>query len=34
MATGVRARELSDLHMLILGRIAHRATADAQEIAG
>jgi len=34
MATDLRATELSDLHMLVLGRIAHHAAADAQDIAG
>jgi DNA-binding IscR family transcriptional regulator len=33
VATGVRTAELSDLHMLVLGRIAHHATADGQDIA-
>jgi hypothetical protein len=33
MANGERPALLSDLHMLILGRIAHHATADAQDIA-
>jgi len=33
MATDARATELSDLHMLVLGRIAHHATADAEDIA-
>ena len=30
--TSVRATELSDLHMLVLGRIARHATADAEEL--
>ena len=34
MATDLRATELSDLHMLVLGRIAHHAAADAKDIAG
>jgi hypothetical protein len=33
MATDLRETELSDLHMLILGRIAHQAAADAEDIA-
>src|SRR5262249_24279981 len=33
VATGVRPTEMSDLHMLILGRIAHRRLADVEEIA-
>jgi hypothetical protein len=32
-AISVRAPELSDPHMLILGRIAHHAPGDAQDIA-
>jgi hypothetical protein len=31
--TSVRATELSDLHMLVLGRIEHRAIADVEDIA-
>src|SRR5262249_36467135 len=34
MATGARGTELSDLHMIVLGRIAHRAIADVDDIAG
>ena len=33
MPTGSRGTELSDLHMIVLGRIAHRAIADVEEIA-
>jgi hypothetical protein len=33
MATGGPATALSDLHVLVLGRIAHQATADAEDIA-
>jgi hypothetical protein len=33
MATGSRGTELSDLHMILLGRIAHRAIADVDDIA-
>jgi DNA-binding IscR family transcriptional regulator len=33
MATDLRETELSDLHMLVLGRIAHHAAADAEDIA-
>jgi hypothetical protein len=29
----LRETELSDLHMLVLGRIAHHAAADAEDIA-
>ena len=34
MATGAPGTELSDLHMIVLGRIAHRAIADVDDIAG
>jgi hypothetical protein len=34
MATGVPATELSDLHLPVLGRIAHHAAADPMDIAG
>src|SRR5262249_21743174 len=33
MATGSRGTELSDLHMIVLGRIAQRAIADVDDIA-
>ena len=33
MASGARGTELSDLHMIVLGRIAHRAIADVDDIA-
>ena len=33
MANLERAASLSELHMIVLGRIAHHATADAEEIA-
>jgi DNA-binding IscR family transcriptional regulator len=33
MAKSMRVTELSDLHMVVLGRIAHRATANAEDIA-
>jgi DNA-binding IscR family transcriptional regulator len=33
MANAERAAELSDLHMIVLGRIAHHAHADAEDIA-
>jgi hypothetical protein len=33
MPTGSRGTELSDLHMIVLGRIAHRAIADGEDIA-
>jgi DNA-binding IscR family transcriptional regulator len=33
MATSMRATEPSDLHMIVLGRIAHRAIADVEDIA-
>jgi len=34
MLTSMPATELSDLHMIVLGRIAHRAMADVDDIAG
>jgi hypothetical protein len=34
MATGGRATELSDLHMIVLGTIMHHAIADAEDVAG
>jgi hypothetical protein len=34
MTTGARATELSALHMIVLGRIAHHATTDVEDIAG
>ena len=34
MATNLRATELCDLHMIVLGRIAHLAAADAKDVAG
>jgi DNA-binding IscR family transcriptional regulator len=33
MVTGRRAAELSDLHMIVLGTIAHRGSADVEDIA-
>jgi hypothetical protein len=33
MATDLRETELSDLHMIVLGRIAHCASAGAEDIA-
>jgi DNA-binding IscR family transcriptional regulator len=33
MANAERAAELSDLHMIVLGRIAHLASADVEDIA-
>ena len=33
MPTGARGTELTDLHMIVLGRIAHRAIADVDDIA-
>jgi DNA-binding IscR family transcriptional regulator len=33
MTHGARAAELSDLHMIVLGRIAHAASADVEDIA-
>jgi DNA-binding IscR family transcriptional regulator len=33
MVTGTRETEWSDLHMIVLGTIAHRASADAEDIA-
>ena len=33
MATGACARELSELHMILLGSIAHRAIADVDDLA-
>ena len=33
MATGARGTELSDLPMIVLGRIAHHAIADVEDIA-
>jgi hypothetical protein len=33
MVTSWETPPLSDLHMLVLGRIAHRAIADAEDIA-
>jgi DNA-binding IscR family transcriptional regulator len=33
MATGALGTESSDLYLIVLGRIAHRAIADAEDIA-
>jgi hypothetical protein len=34
LAADERAAKLSDLHMIVLGRIAHLASADVDDIAG
>jgi hypothetical protein len=34
MTNDERAAKLSDLHMIVLGRIAHLASADVDDIAG
>jgi hypothetical protein len=33
MANGARAAQLSDLHIIVVGRLAHCASADAEDIA-